>query len=54
VRARSGEVIAAVGIVVPLSLATATMEVLTARLEGPLRRTTNEISVRLGYRAEAS
>jgi IclR family transcriptional regulator, pca regulon regulatory protein len=54
VRARSGEVIAAVGIVVPLSIATATMEVLAARLEGPLRRTTNEISARLGYRAEAS
>jgi IclR family pca regulon transcriptional regulator len=54
VRARSGEVIAAVGVVVPLSIATVSMEVLTARLEAPLRRTANEISARLGYRAEAS
>ena len=51
VRARSGEVIAAVAVVVPLSIATVPMEQLTARLEGPLRRTTNEISTRLGYRA---
>ncbi len=54
VRARSGEVIAAVAVVVPLSIATVPMEQLTARLEGPLRRTTNEISTRLGYRAESS
>jgi hypothetical protein len=30
------------------------MEQLSARLEAPLRRTTNEISARLGYRAESS
>ncbi|HEY3925766.1 MAG TPA: IclR family transcriptional regulator [Acidothermaceae bacterium] len=54
VRARSGEVIAAVGVVVPLSIATAPMEVLATRLEPPLRRTTSEISGRLGYRAEPS
>jgi IclR family pca regulon transcriptional regulator len=54
VRARSGEVIASVSVVVPLSIATAPMEQLSARLEPPLRRTTNEISARLGYRAEAS
>jgi IclR family transcriptional regulator, pca regulon regulatory protein len=54
VRSRSGEVIAAVSVVVPLSIATAPMEQLSARLEPPLRRTTNEISARLGYRTEAS
>ena len=54
VRDRSGEVIAAVAVVVPLSIATVPMEQLTARLEGPLRRTTNEISTRLGYRGESS
>ena len=54
VRSRSGEVIAAVSVVVPLSIATAPMEQLSARLEAPLRRTTNEISARLGYRAQSS
>lgn len=54
VRARSGEVIAAVNVVVYLSIATAAMEQLSARLEAPLRRTTSEISARLGYRGDAS
>ncbi|HWF40526.1 MAG TPA: IclR family transcriptional regulator C-terminal domain-containing protein, partial [Acidothermaceae bacterium] len=54
VRSRPGEVIAAVSVVVPLSIATAPMEQLSARLEPPLRRTTNEISARMGYRAETS
>jgi IclR family pca regulon transcriptional regulator len=54
VRARSGEVIAAVAVVVPLSIATAPMEQLSARLEAPLRRTTSEISARLGYRSDSS
>ena len=30
------------------------MEAVSGRLEAPLRRTADEISARLGYRAEAS
>lgn len=51
VRDRSGQVVAAVNIAVHLSAWNASMEAIVGRLEGPLRRTTQEISQRLGYLA---
>jgi IclR family pca regulon transcriptional regulator len=53
VRDRSGAVVAAVNIAVHLSAWNASMEAVAARLETPLRRTTADISARLGYRALA-
>ncbi len=50
VRARSGEVVAAINVAVYLTLSTATIESLNRRLEHPLRRAANEISLRLGHR----
>lgn len=50
VRDRTGAVVAAVNIAVPLTTWNASIEAIVARLEGPLRRTTAEISARLGYR----
>ncbi|MFD0663610.1 IclR family transcriptional regulator [Thermocatellispora tengchongensis] len=53
VRDRSGGVVAAINIAVYLTPAPATVEALSGRLEGPLRRTAAEISRRLGYRPPA-
>lgn len=53
VRDRTGEVVAAVNIAVHLSVAPSSCEALARRLEPPLRRTTAEISRRLGYRPPA-
>ncbi|BEP13325.1 IclR family transcriptional regulator [Acidothermaceae bacterium B102] len=50
VRARSGEVVAAINIAVYLTISTATVESMYGRLEVPLRRTAAEISAKLGYR----
>jgi IclR family pca regulon transcriptional regulator len=50
VRDRTGAVVAAVNIAVHLTTWNASIEAIVARLEGPLRRTTGEISYRLGYR----
>ncbi|WP_223166528.1 IclR family transcriptional regulator [Nonomuraea sp. SYSU D8015] len=47
---RSGEVIAAINVAIYLTVASATVEALTGRIEPPLRRTAAEISKRLGYR----
>jgi IclR family pca regulon transcriptional regulator len=51
VRDRSGTVVAAVNIAVHLSAWNASMDAVVGRLEGPLRRTTHQISQRLGYLA---
>lgn len=51
VRDRSGTVVAAVNLSVHLSAWNASMEAVAARLEEPLRRTTADLSNRLGYRA---
>jgi IclR family pca regulon transcriptional regulator len=48
VRDRTGQVVAAVNIAVHLSSWNATMDAVVGRLESPLRRTTQEISQRLG------
>jgi IclR family transcriptional regulator, pca regulon regulatory protein len=50
VRARSGEVVAAINVAVYLTISTATVDSLYGRLEVPLRRTAGEISAKLGYR----
>jgi IclR family pca regulon transcriptional regulator len=50
VRDRAGGVIAAVGLGVHLSSWNASAEAITARLEGPIKRTAGEISSRLGFR----
>nr|WP_206068247.1 IclR family transcriptional regulator [Nonomuraea sp. FMUSA5-5] len=50
VRDRSGEVVAAVNVAVHLTVAPTAVEALAARIEPPLRRTTAEISRRLGHR----
>lgn len=50
VRDRTGEVVAAVNVAVHLSMAPTSGEALAGRLDPPLRRTTAEISRRLGYR----
>jgi IclR family pca regulon transcriptional regulator len=47
---RTGTVVAAVSIVVPLTTWNASMDAVTSRLEGPLRRTATEISQRMGFR----
>ena len=47
---RTGTVGAAVSIVVPWTTWNASMDAVVSRLEVPLRRTTGEISHRLGYR----
>jgi len=52
VRDRSGDVVAAVNIAVHLNSWTGSAEAMVARLEAPLRRTTGEISARMGYRPE--
>jgi IclR family pca regulon transcriptional regulator len=54
VRARSGEVVAAVSIAVYLTNANASVDALQARLEAPLRRTVGEISAKLGYRGHGA
>ncbi|GAA1969785.1 IclR family transcriptional regulator C-terminal domain-containing protein [Catenulispora subtropica] len=54
VRDRSGAVVAAVNLAVHLTTWNAPVETVVVRLEGPLRATANEISVRLGWRAERS
>lgn len=51
VRDRDGHVVAAVNIAVHLSAWNASMDAVVARLEEPLRRTTHQISQRLGYLA---
>ena len=51
VRDRSGAVVAAVNIAVHLTVWNTSVESVMPRLEGPLRRTTAEISARLGHRA---
>jgi IclR family pca regulon transcriptional regulator len=53
VRDRSGAVVAAVNIAVHLTTWNASVEAIFARLEAPLRRTTAEISTRLGFRQPA-
>jgi IclR family pca regulon transcriptional regulator len=50
VRDRSGDVVAAVNIAVHLTTWNVPVDSVVARLEGPLRRTSGEISSRLGYR----
>lgn len=50
VRARSGEVVAAINVAVYLSISTATVESMHRLYEQPLRRTAQEISSRLGHR----
>jgi IclR family pca regulon transcriptional regulator len=45
-----GEVVAAVNIAVHLSIWNASVDSILHRMEGPLRRTTGDISARLGYR----
>jgi IclR family pca regulon transcriptional regulator len=45
-----GEVVAAVNIAVHLSIWNASVDSIVHRMEGPLRRTTGDISARLGYR----
>lgn len=50
VRDRSGAVVAAVNIAVHLTVWNAAVESVVGRLEGPLRHTVAEISIRLGYR----
>lgn len=52
VRDRSGAVVAAVNVAVHLTTWTASIDSLTARIEGPLRRSAAEISARLGHRPE--
>ena len=51
VRDRSGAVVAAVNIAVHLTVWNSSVESVMSRLEAPLRRTTAEISARLGYRS---
>ncbi|MFE9094493.1 IclR family transcriptional regulator [Streptomyces sp. NPDC007264] len=53
VRDRTGAVVAAVNIAVHLTVWNASVESVMTRLEGPLRRTTAEISTRLGHRSYA-
>jgi IclR family pca regulon transcriptional regulator len=50
VRDRTGAVVAAVNVAVHLSVASASVDALAGRIEPPLRRTTAEISRRLGCR----
>jgi IclR family pca regulon transcriptional regulator len=52
IRDRSGIVVAAINIAVHLTTWSVSMDSLTARLEGPLRRSAAEISAQLGYRPE--
>jgi IclR family pca regulon transcriptional regulator len=52
VRDRSGAVVAAVNIAVHLTVWNASVESVMSRLEAPLRRTTTEISTRLGHRPQ--
>ncbi|GAA4232785.1 IclR family transcriptional regulator C-terminal domain-containing protein [Actinomadura meridiana] len=54
VRDRSGAVVAAVNVAVHLTVAPAPIEALATRIEPPLRRTTTEISRRLGFRPMSS
>ena len=49
VRNRSGTVVAAVNIAVHLTTWNASIETILSRLDPPLRKTTAEISARLGY-----
>ncbi len=49
VRDRTGQVVAAVNVSVHLGAWNASMDAVVGRLEGPLRRTANDISHRLGY-----
>lgn len=53
VRDRSGRVTAAVNVAVHSTGWNASMDAVARRLEAPLRRTTGEISTRLGYREPA-
>ncbi len=50
VRDGSGRVVAAINIAVHLSIWNAPIDSIGHRLDGPLRRTAEEISVRMGYR----
>lgn len=54
IRDRSGAVVAAVNTAVHLSTWNASIEAVVARLETPLRRTSAEISRRLGFRGPVS
>jgi hypothetical protein len=49
-----GGVIAAVNIAVHMSIWNASVDSIVHRLEGPLRRTADDISARLGYRRQGS
>jgi IclR family transcriptional regulator, pca regulon regulatory protein len=51
IRDGRGTVVAAANIAVHLSMWNAPVESIAARLEGPLRRTVEDISARMGYRA---
>jgi IclR family pca regulon transcriptional regulator len=50
VRARAGEVVAAINVAVYLTMSTATVDSMYGQLEAPLRRAAGEISAKLGYR----
>ncbi|MGW7166434.1 IclR family transcriptional regulator [Streptomyces sp. NPDC054884] len=53
VRNRDGAVVAAVNVAVHLTVWNSSVDSVMTRLEAPLRRTTTEISTRLGYRPRA-
>lgn len=52
VRDRGGAVVAAINVAIHLTTWSASIESLARRIEVPLRRTSDEISARLGYRPE--